>query len=1706
MLAHLLAGSTVMHKEFGRLVQIKFYQRSAGWGEFDDLLLFFEKDGAEVKCGLSIKTDNQLTRSGASPELVRGAWHVFSKTDKEGLDPERDFLGLISTRQNHHVSKAFKEILRLAAEQSPYDLEHHIAQSEGRLKRQLHDSFAPSDAKTCEPSARPGDLLKRFVFLEYDFGDPQSTDEGLAIDLCRTVLAAGPTDKAGDLWKELRELAEKCRHGGGSYNLPELVAKLRTKFSLKEHPNFALHWSQIACVTSLNLAAVRDRIAHIQLPRSNLVTTLTDSLGRTRVVVLHGVSGTGKSALAGRLTKDSSAKGAVCVFLRAGGLESEETQRWIREGDPKLLFSSAHSSRALLVIDDVGTCRSEESWIAVIALLRGCAFDQTDDPWRVVFTCRTEELEAFLSQLAQRSPKTLAHAEFVQVDPLAKNEVLQVISDFPRLAPLTGRPRVLDVLRNAKILEIVVARLRAASLRGAEHWVSESSVAEWWWKEVILEGNSTGQRGHLLIEFASQLAAKARTELTSGLFPNELSTINGLIHDGILAETEGRIRFSHDLYSDWSRARALVEMGPDARMSLPNYVELLQWHHAIRLFGVHLLETPSQHNLWLALIEGLKNHVSNCLLIRDLLVEAAIFAGEPLETLESIWHDLAGNDGELLERFLVRFEHTATIPDPRILSATNAEDPAVLAQLAAMYRLPSAPLWPPVLSFIERHIEEMTLIAPVACARIAKLWLELVVEGSAQPAASIAVRVAQIVVKSELSRRNRVEQGGAKIVYGALLAAARQLPDEVSDLVLKLAGRRRWEVTDLPLETVDPRFLGKWETYHDWIAPDDFVDDPPQSWPDGPIASTPHDFQQVLLDSSSVKPLLDQRPEVLAEALLAVLIDWPKRWPRSPHGPAAEHYGLKYVENDFPPRYWKTPFLLFLRRHWEYGLKCLIKLINFATDRACELLQFEFSVRPSLEIELNGEKTTWLGDHRFFSWHRYPLITIHIIGSALMALEKWLYEELEAERPVDGAIETIFQESRSLAFVGVLLTVGKRFPALLLGPLRSLLSVPDLYDFDQLMSMQHNVNGPTVGEAEWEREATRQWEKMEHRRLSLHHLCLQKLLTDPKWQDSFSEIRRVWLSKAESASDNDERVLWLRWAAKFDPANLSLQNSEGSSYFAFALPENLRDQAAEDLVAKRQVLFGAPMQCRNWIKEQRDFNSEELERLWANLQNLAEWDEASLLRNDDGDFFRLADAVCGYIGVLIVLHLDWLREYPDRLQWCCNRLLQIVENLQCRPYDSEDDPMDFRCDDFAAQAIVQLWAENQNSTEIRNAVAKLALSFRYKTVALLCTEAAKLRDRLGRSWFDLESLLLHWSAARLLRDREEHKQEKTFNFANWEAQWIPPFIEGKMPNPPSTWQDITVPELRPGRRTNLERDVKPYWPDVNIGFLLEIYGWIPSLDEASSNEERTRWIRIGVELLRAIRRRFEIPLEDEQHFDGVPGRTDLAAFGFIARILVGLREDEEPEQLWIPILKVGPKARYWLQTFLTQFLIVGFGLETDSSRFVKYWQKMMEFALSDRNWVPCNSWLANESWQHLFGFDSTILPAWTEDYAGVVERVKSYYWRWLEQLSRQSAHRASGIIPFLRFLRSDAARSIVCEALKQMEHYFAQASEHFWRDRDDRRALSNFVGFLWSNYYEQHIRSSTDMLRVFRFLVAKLAAHQEPLALQIIASIGGGSG
>jgi hypothetical protein len=69
-----------------------------------------------------------------------------------------------------------------------------------------------------------------------------------------------------------------------------------------------------------------------------------------------------------------------------------------------------------------------------------------------------------------------------------------------------------------------------------------------------------------------------------------------------------------------------------------------------------------------------------------------------------------------------------------------------------------------------------------------------------------------------------------------------------------------------------------------------------------------------------------------------------------------------------------------------------------------------------------------------------------------MALEKWLYEQIDQEIDIQPYLSRILAESESMAFAGILLDIGKKNPGLFSGVLQPLLSVWLLYNiYSQLI-------------------------------------------------------------------------------------------------------------------------------------------------------------------------------------------------------------------------------------------------------------------------------------------------------------------------------------------------------------------------------------------------------------------------------------------------------------------------------------------------------------------------------------------------------------------------------------------------------------------------------------------------------------------------------
>ncbi len=423
-------------------------------------------------------------------------------------------------------------------------------------------------------------------------------------------------------------------------------------------------------------------------------------------------------------------------------------------------------------------------------------------------------------------------------------------------------------------------------------------------------------------------------------------------------------------------------------------------------------------------------------LLRDLFLDGLFQATNAVELLNRTWDSLTAGNGALLRRLLDRFLIVASLPDPRLV--VLSEDQEQAARFQHLFRIPFWPYWGPVLTVLHARRADVARLVPYSAARVCALWLRTTPDELApdQPtpwrtqAAELALDIAR-----EIQARNAegyyYSAGNDREVYEAALYAAPLFPDAAAALCLELAGRRdvspqiRERATEARRKRQEERARHELEGSGRSKAPAPIGIPRGRlhpAWPDGPRAKVDREFVEACLGGAPIAGLIRADPDAVLEILLAVCIGEPQHEEYTPS--SLPECGLSYWPEGDPPAYFRGPFLQFFRLASNQALSFVLRLTNFDTRRYTE-------DRYWLDVKLDGEPRHWFGDSNVFRWHHdWPLSHGSQLQSCLMALEQWLYEQIDHGISVEPWISRILAESESLAFAGVLLDVGKRAPEL----------------------------------------------------------------------------------------------------------------------------------------------------------------------------------------------------------------------------------------------------------------------------------------------------------------------------------------------------------------------------------------------------------------------------------------------------------------------------------------------------------------------------------------------------------------------------------------------------------------------------------------------------------------------------------------------------
>lgn len=1740
--AQMLARSLPLGERCGAVAEIHFQTRESGW-LLDDLLLILAGGDVRCRCALSVKSNTQFTRNGFPEDFVQDIWEQWRGVAGSDFNPLQDRLGLVLPRVSDIVWVAFEELQNQAAETTPERIVKRLepgSRLASALQRKIFDSIrSPKNQLPSEPpsQAEAAKLLARLNVFAVNFVAQASNDLSEAINLCSTLTESRTLLEGKRLWKLLIELAAANRAPGGHLNLPKVIAELRGKIGLRDYPDYETDWTMLHRISSENASSVRRTVgATIHIDRTPLKNEIAAALAQQKKVVVAGESGSGKTGVVAELLTDLGNQNRI-IWLNPSQLDQSGQLQLAREltlqHPLQILIQASPIVEGTLVIDGLeqlgGNSKSRAFELIKLADSNG---------WRVLLTCQPQSWSEALKDLTGLG---LAFKWFNFRRPSAA-EIIPSIQAVPGLVALFFRRELQPMLCNLAILDQVIKAQLTGQFSPSSQRIGESDLIDWIWDFWIGSSPMKHARAELLRRISETDAEKISGGTALNSIPaTSLELLGELEADGLLRVTDTTVWFSHDLLSDWGRLRTLIVADQDAMTKAKEDSRIPRWNRAIQLYAQRLAERGSGLTEWKSKLQQIKDGSADAANVADLFLDGIIFAANAELLLEEVWTDIVTDNGEILRRLLQRVLHTATVPDWRLQAFVDPKD---ASDAAVWFRIPNPLYWIPLLRVLNRHETDVATTSLVPAAAICELWLRTMpsqVPGRVE-AAHLTVQLAKEAQDRAAEGHHHFSGDACRKIFAALLYAAPEFPDETLEIALELCGRR--DEPDHAISHAIAEQERREEQRKQYLQkhPEPanrargFSGIPRSRGPmraaaaDGPARRVEEAFQSAVLDTSALNSLVTVRPAGACEVLLASCIEEPKEVELNP-SPISINFGLNDWNLGRPEAYFKGPFLSFLQNSPGEGLEAIVRLVNHATDRWLERAAGPSPTKEDmhkygLEFPDAKQPLFLLGNCNVFGWNRSNEIGLEIVACALMALEKWLYDELEKENSVDQWIETILKEGRSLALAGVLVTVGLKYQALFTGTLRQFLGNILLYEcqagwarseVQQLwkIQFQHNTGpDPRV------RKLLDDWHAMSHRKLLLRDVAQWLFIHHKPTREYLDARRQVWAKRLENASAPDREDLEF-FLARFDPANYQETPVEdGRIQIEYRWPEELDEKAQEsrNIHELQQIAMEIPPIARRCLSGNNRIKGDQLENFWEKLQLLV--NNASALEDR---FTMYADeAIAGGIAVLVTQNASWLNNDPAKKKWCLDTLRQ----MSLRPRVEESSPHDLsdtNAESFLGEAAVALLTEVDHEF-LKILVFNAITGFYYNSTSHAIVAVYRLRAKLGRHFEVLLNVMTQWSVLRRAAIAEHMYNAKGEVLEKYRVALRNRYLKGAVSNafvPLSRIERLGRALLSrverreqarwhyPIRKTSdREDEIHHDWPPLDTEVLKAGFTFLGEMSDSPSQaevDEFIQYVRVLFDMELRIMPRLPPESSGNKELKGTPHDYERWIWQLASLAIVRTEYNDLRRNFWQPVLDWGATAHYWVRDFFNAWFNVGLPCCGDLKLFARIWKEMVEYTFESAAWNP----EGKRFWFHLDDLsvdlmglrDSWPVPATEprkERFLPLIQDMQDTFSRWFDKWSK----RGSAAMWFAHFLPSESGRALLVMGIKKLAAVVPHFSDRDWDRENLSISLYEALRACWS-HKRAELESDGELRRSFWSILSALCGRMDAHALQLRAEIAG---
>lgn len=1118
------------------ITKVSVQSRSLNWRLDDALIEGLLPGSRPFKVAVQAKrVCAPLPSDGEFVDFIQNAWADFIATDR--FTKESDRLLLVSTFQSSKLYR-FRQLIEQAQATTnaaewgrklgiPNFLSAEVCEVRDTIVQILKKGYAKdlSDDELW-------DFARHCGVMFTDLDAEGSLHEVQILSLLRTTCSGGdPAAGAAATWDALNRITAFEEGKAKTFQLQELPQELKSRHALARAVDAKLI-DDLRRDTETVLARSRDTVQGAAIERVELVTKISTALNAGRVVLITGGAGSGKSAVAKRVFRETAQDAFSVAYyaeeFAAANLRSAPAMHGVDLS--KFDEVSGLFPKRVVLVESVERLLEDNRRDAFLDFLREMRRDPT---WHVLLTCRSSASATVeLAFLAQAELK----AAVIEVPPLSDPELAEIAAKLPQLNRPLSAPQLKELLRQPFLLE------KAASLQ----WpvsealpTAERQFREKVWNEIVRKNSATAsglpqRRSDAFISLALKRAKELVPFVSASSF--DADAIQRLRDDDLVAtskRSDALIAPAHDMLEDWALLQWLDEtfyVKEDRLIALLEYLELFPaLRRAYRKWlGEWIEAEPDSAGPQIIRVIRAASLPQQW---RDETIAGIMRSSHAASFVKTNSAALVENKGELLFRCV----HLC-----RVAATARASHASVSLGRLSIGRVPTGAGWVALADLVRANLglvdseERTTLIS-----RFVADWSRTVTAKVPYPdGAAVFAEIALALIDSFESYRTSENEK-------ALVEAVLKIPLAAKDELIR----------QIRVALKESRF----ERHGGGLC-------------------------EFTLDHFHGANMARDLPDIVIECVTAYLYDKNStrdRW-RGSSQEVGWVFGLReFLELDTASASArKGPFFHLLCHHPGKGVNLVITIINrAASDYATNALSAEYIEPPNtIEIELgDGAKKKIISNSRLWMMYRGGSVAPYVLQSALMALEEWLLLFAEANPDVlPTLLKKIVTDTNNVALLAVVASVATAFPKESGEMALVVISHPALFHLDlermthEGMALEDMFGGVSLDAAQrLEKEERRHSRKRPHRRKSVEDLCRDL---------QFTPLRdRVWAIldrfRDEAGGDkpkDDDAAVWLNIVHRMDVRTFEVVKVEGDR--AYVAPKPLPKEVNDRLEPHRPAL------------------------------------------------------------------------------------------------------------------------------------------------------------------------------------------------------------------------------------------------------------------------------------------------------------------------------------------------------------------------------------------------------------------------------------------------------------------------------------------------------------------------------------------------------